>query len=115
MEKPGDRTGGMSKASVKQEVNMILDLQRRPQIKVLKGFWFRARYACYIDQRDGGPSPSPPSCCFLDLASLDRAGVGRKLRSNETHNSVKFHKGRGQMALPLLCKFQPILFSSINI
>ena len=40
---------------MKQEDELDLDLQWRPQIKILKGFWFRARYA-YIDQRDGGSS-----------------------------------------------------------
>ena len=34
-----------------------LDLQWRPKSGVLKGLWFRTRYAC-IDQRDGGPSQS---------------------------------------------------------
>ena len=31
-----------------------LDLQWRPKSGVLKGLWFRTRYA-YIDQRDGDP------------------------------------------------------------
>jgi hypothetical protein len=40
-------------ASVYQQDEYDLDLQWRPQIKVLKGLWFRTRYA-YVDQRDGG-------------------------------------------------------------
>jgi hypothetical protein len=52
-----DRVNPTSNAAVKQEDEYDLDLQWRPQFKLLKGFWFRTRYA-YIDQRDGGPSQS---------------------------------------------------------
>jgi hypothetical protein len=52
-----NRVDPITKASVKQEDEYDLDLQWRPQIKVLKGFWLRTRYA-YVDQRDGGPSQS---------------------------------------------------------
>ena len=52
-----NRVDPITKASVKQEDEYDFDLQWRPQIKVLKGFWFRTRYA-YVDQRDGGPSQS---------------------------------------------------------
>ena len=48
-----NRVDPITKASVKQEDELDLDLQWRPQIKALKGFWLRARYA-HIDQRDGG-------------------------------------------------------------
>jgi len=36
-----DRVDPITKASVKQEDEYDLDLQWRPQIKVLKGFWLR--------------------------------------------------------------------------
>jgi hypothetical protein len=52
-----NRVDPVTKASVKQEDEYDLDLQWRPQIKVLKGLWFRARYA-YVDQRDDAPSQS---------------------------------------------------------
>jgi len=52
-----DRVDPITKASVKQEDEYDFDLQWRPQIKVLKGLWFRTRYA-HVDQRDGGPSQS---------------------------------------------------------
>jgi hypothetical protein len=52
-----DRVDPITKASVKQEDEYDLDLQWRPQIKVLKGFWFRTRYA-HVGQRDGGPTQS---------------------------------------------------------
>jgi len=52
-----NRVDPVTNASVKQEDEYDLDLQWRPQIKVLKGFWFRTRYA-YVDQKDGGPSQS---------------------------------------------------------
>ena len=52
-----NRVDPVTKASVKQEDEYDFDLQWRPQIKVLKGFWFRTRYA-YVDQKDGGPSQS---------------------------------------------------------
>jgi hypothetical protein len=52
-----NRVDPITKASVKQEDEYDLDLQWRPQIKILKGLWFRTRYA-YIDQSDGGPSQS---------------------------------------------------------
>jgi hypothetical protein len=52
-----DRVDPITKASVNQEDEYDLDLQWRPQIKVLKGFWFRTRYG-YVSQRDGGPNQS---------------------------------------------------------
>jgi hypothetical protein len=52
-----DRVDPITKASVKQEDEYDFDLQWRPQVKVLKGFWFRTRYA-YVSQRDGGPTQS---------------------------------------------------------
>jgi hypothetical protein len=52
-----DRVDPITKASVKQEDEYDFDLQWRPQIKVLKGFWFRTRYA-YVSQREGGPNQS---------------------------------------------------------
>jgi len=52
-----NRVDPLSKAEVKQEDEYDFDLQWRPQIKALKGLWFRTRYA-HIDQRDGGPSQS---------------------------------------------------------
>ena len=52
-----DRVDPITKASVKQEDEYDLDLQWRPQIKVLKGFWLRTRYA-HVSQGDGGPSQS---------------------------------------------------------
>lgn len=52
-----NRVDPATKASVKQEDEYDFDLQWRPQMKVLKGFWFRTRYG-YVDQRDGGPSQS---------------------------------------------------------
>ncbi len=52
-----NRVDPVSKASVKQEDEYDLDLQWRPQIKILKGLWLRTRYA-YVDQREGGPSQS---------------------------------------------------------
>ena len=50
-----DRVDPITKASVKQEDEYNFDLQWRPQIKLLKGFWFRTRYAV-VNQRDGGPT-----------------------------------------------------------
>jgi hypothetical protein len=52
-----NRVDPITKAEAKQEDEYDFDLQWRPQIKVLKGFWFRTRYA-HVDQRDGGPSQS---------------------------------------------------------
>jgi hypothetical protein len=52
-----NRVDPITKDSVKQEDEYDFDLQWRPQIKVLKGLWFRTRYA-YVEQRDGGPSQS---------------------------------------------------------
>jgi hypothetical protein len=51
-----NRVNPTGSAPVKQEDEYDLDLQWRPQIKVLKGLWLRARYA-YVDQR-GGPDQS---------------------------------------------------------
>ena len=50
-----NRVDPVTKASVKQEDEYDFDLQWRPQIKLLKGFWFRTRYAV-VSQRDGGPT-----------------------------------------------------------
>jgi hypothetical protein len=50
-----DRVDPGTKDEVKQEDEYDFDLQWRPQIEVLKGLWFRARYA-YVDQRDSGKS-----------------------------------------------------------
>jgi hypothetical protein len=52
-----DRVDPITKASVNQEDEYDFDLQWRPQIKLLKGFWFRTRYA-YVSQREGGPTQS---------------------------------------------------------
>jgi hypothetical protein len=51
-----NRVNPTGSAPVKQEDEYDLDLQWRPQIKVLKGLWLRAGYA-YVDQR-GGPDQS---------------------------------------------------------
>jgi hypothetical protein len=50
-----NREDPVTNASVKQEDEYNLDLQWRPQFKVLKGLWFRTRYA-YVNQRDEGSS-----------------------------------------------------------
>jgi hypothetical protein len=52
-----NRVDPITKDSVKQEDEYDFDLQWRPQMKLLKGFWFRTRYA-YVSQRDGGPNQS---------------------------------------------------------
>jgi hypothetical protein len=44
-------------SSVYQQDEYNFDLQWRPKSGILKGFWFRTRYA-YVDQRDGGSSLS---------------------------------------------------------
>jgi hypothetical protein len=50
-----NRVNPTGNASVKQEDEYDFDLQYRPQIKVLKGLWFRTRYAI-VSQGDGGPT-----------------------------------------------------------
>jgi hypothetical protein len=52
-----NRVDSITKASVKQEGEYDLDIQWRSQMKVLKGFWLRTRYA-NIAQREGRPTPS---------------------------------------------------------
>jgi hypothetical protein len=44
-------------SSVYQQDEYNFDLQWRPKSGIVKGFWFRTRYA-YVDQRDGGSSLS---------------------------------------------------------
>jgi hypothetical protein len=48
-----DRVDPITKVSVKQQDEYDFDLQWRPQIKTLKGFWFRTRYA-HVDEKNSG-------------------------------------------------------------